>query len=63
MVATPLPDVVDHTPAPGEGTVAANVEVVKLHIVCAEPALDVTGEEDVMVTVLFAIHAPFVTVH
>ena len=62
-VATPEPDVVDQTPVPGDGTVAAKVEVVTLHKPCAAPAFAVTGKEDVMVTVLFAEHAPLVTVH
>ena len=63
MVAVPVPLVVDQIPAPTEGAVAANVAVVKLQIVCAAPAFEVTGEDEVMVTELFAEQAPLVTVH
>jgi hypothetical protein len=63
VVATPVPDVVVHAPVPGDGLLPAKVAVVVLHMVCAVPAFEVTGDETVIVTVLFALHAPFVTVH
>ena len=50
-------------PVPTDGEVATNVVVVELHIACAEPAFDVTGDDEVITTVLLAIQEPFTTVH
>lgn len=61
-VTTPVPAVVVHKAVPTDGVVAAKVAVVKLQIDCAEPALEVTGLELVIVTLELVTQAPLVTV-
>jgi hypothetical protein len=63
VVAVPVPEVVVQAPVPGEGLLPAKVAVVLLQMAWAAPALDVTGVDEVTITVEEALHAPFVTVH
>ena len=59
VVNNPVPDAFVQVPVP----VADNEAVVTLHNAWSTPALDVTGEEELIVTLALVLQAPFVTVH